>query len=133
MKLLDTTFLVDHQRGVPAVADYLRHHEGSGEDLATTTVNLKEVAVGKLLTEEPTPTAEEVAADFGWLDVLPYRREHALEAAAIEAGLRRTDDYEPRLSADILIAGAAKSEDAAVVTRDDDYLRRIPGVEVETY
>ena len=133
MKLLDTTFLVDHQRGEDAVARFLEDCEEKGETLVTSSINLKEIAVGKILVEEPTPTVEEVLADFGWLEVEPFSQRHALESARIEAELRGAGSYEPELAADILIAGVARSLKAPVVTRNTDDFEKFDGVSVEEY
>jgi len=133
MKLLDTMFLVDHQRGDESVARFLEDHEERGETLVTSSINLKEIAVGKFLVEETTPSAEEVLADFGWLEVEPFSRKHALEAARVEAELRDSDDYEPELAADILIAGVARSLDTPVVTRNTDDFEKFDGVSVKEY
>jgi predicted nucleic acid-binding protein len=133
MKLLDTTFLVDHQRGEDAIARFLEDCDDRGETLVTSSINLKEIAVGKFLVEEPTPDVNDVIADFGWLEVEPFSRKHALEAARIEAELRESDEYEPELSADILIAGVARSLDAPVVTRNTDDFEKFDGVSVKEY
>jgi predicted nucleic acid-binding protein len=133
MKLLDTTFLVDHQRGEEAVARFLEDCDDRDETLITSSINLKEIAVGKILVEEPKPSIEDVLADFGWLEVEPFSQRHALEAARIESELRESDDYEPELAADILIAGVARSLDVPVVTRNTDDFETFDGVSVEEY
>lgn len=132
MKLLDTTFLVDHQRGQEGVAEFLEEQEEEGEELVTSSINLKEIAVGKIMVEEPTPTFEDILSDFGWLTVEPFDEAQAIEAARIEAELREGDEYEPSLSADILIAGVAQDLDVPVVTRNVSDFEQI-GVEVQSY
>ncbi|MCX2819148.1 PIN domain-containing protein [Haladaptatus sp. F3-133] len=131
MKLLDTTFLVDHQRGDEDVAEFLERQD-SNEKLVTSSINLKEIAVGKMMVEDPIPSFDDVLADFGWLTVEPFDGTQALEAARIEAKLRGSGDYEPNLSADILIAGVARGIGAPVVTRNVSDFERI-GVDVEGY
>jgi len=132
MKLLDTTFLVDHHRGEEAVERFLEDLD-EGETLVTPSINLKEIAVGKFLVEEPTPDVNDVLADFGWLEVEPFTEKHALEAARIEAELRESGSYEPELAADILIVGVARSLDARIVTRNTDDFETFDGVSVEDY
>jgi len=132
MKLLDTTFLVDHQRGDEDVAEFLEEQENSNEKLVTSSINLKEIAVGKMMVEDPTPSFDDVLADFGWLTVEPFDETQALEAARIEAELRGSGDYEPDLSADILIAGVARDLNAPVVTRNISDFEKI-GVDIERY
>ncbi|MDY6775089.1 MAG: PIN domain-containing protein [Halobacteria archaeon] len=133
MKLLDTTFLVDHQRGDEGVARFLEESEETNDVLVTSSVNLKEIAVGKILVETPTPGVDEVLSDFRWLEVEPFTESHALEAARIEAELRSSDDYDPDLAADILIAGVARSLNAPVVTRNSSDFGVFDGVETEAY
>jgi predicted nucleic acid-binding protein len=132
MKLLDTTFLVDHQRGKEEVAEFLKEQKTEGEELVTSSINLKEIAVGKMTVEEPTPSFEEVLSDFGWLTVQAFDEEQALETARIEAELRESGEYDPDLSADILIAGVARSLNCPVVTRNLSDFEQI-GVETEDY
>ena len=131
MKLLDTTFLVDHQRGDEDVAEFLERQD-SNEKLVTSSINLKEIAVGKMMVEEPTPRFDDVLADFGWLTVEPFDETQALEAARVETELRDSGDYESDLSADILIAGVARDLNAPVVTRNISDFKKI-GVDVERY
>jgi len=131
MKLLDTTFLVDHQRGNENVAEFLERQD-SNENLVMSSINLKEIAVGKIMVEDPTPSFDNVLSDFGWLTVEPFDEAHALEAARIEAELRDSGDYKPDLSADILIAGVARDIGAPVITRNVSDFETI-GVDTETY
>ena len=133
MKLLDTTFLVDHQRGEDSVARFLESCEKKDETLVTTSINLKEIAVGKFLVEEPTPEINDILADFGWLEVEEFSSTHALEAASIEAELRDSGRYEPELAADVLIAGVARSLNVPVVTRNTADFGEFEGVSVEEY
>jgi predicted nucleic acid-binding protein len=133
MKLLDTTFLVDHQRGEGSVARFLEDCEEKGETLITSSINLKEIAVGRFLVEEPKPSIEDVLADFGWLEVEPFSEKGALEAARIESELRQSDDYEPELAADVLIAGVACSLGAPVVTRNTEDFDTFEVVSIEEY
>ena len=101
--------------------------------MVTSSINLKEIAVGKILVEEPTPTVEEVLADFGWLEAESFSQRHALESARIEAELRGAGSYEPGLAADVLIAGVARSLDAPVVTRNTSDFEKFDGISVEKY
>lgn len=132
MKLLDTTFLVDHQRGDDGVANFLEKSENQSTSLVTSSINLKEIAVGKMVVEDPAPDIDGVLSDFGWLEVKPFTDKDALEAARIEARLREADDHEPGLAADILIAGVARRLNAPVVTRNTSDFERLD-VETETY
>lgn len=133
MKLLDSTFLAHYARGTDVVSEYLSEHEG--EQFVTSTINIKEIAVGAHLVDDPT--LEEVLTDFGWVDIRPFSAEHAYFAGEIEAQLQ--DDPEVRqdrinaLMGDVLIAGVAMALDAPVVTQNVDDFELFDGLSVETY
>lgn len=133
MKLLDSTFLAHHARGTEAVAEYLSAHED--EELVTSTINVKEIAVGAHTVSDPT--REELLADFGWVRILPFTAEHAYVAGKIEAGLRADSDIQQdrinSLMGDLLIAGVARTIDAPVVTRNVEDFELFDGVSVEEY
>ena len=132
-KLLDTTFLIHYWAGRDAVASYLDAHEDEATFL-TTTINLKEIAVGRKLQGELDPA--EIQATFDWLDVVPFRPEHAFVAAELEAPLHddgTTDRAEVNsLAADVLVAAVAEAADATVVTRNVADFERL-GVGAERY
>lgn len=132
MKLLDTTFLAHYYRGTDRVAEYLSSHDDT-EDLCTTTINIKEIAVG-LSAIDADPTPEQFDAELGWLRIVPFETRHAVEAAALEAELpeKENQDKINSLPGDLLIGGAARALDATVVTdnvADFEFL----GVPVESY
>lgn len=132
-KLLDTTFLIHYLAGRDSVASYLDAHE---EDTAflTTTINLKEIAVGRRLQDELDPA--EMRATFDWLEIVPFRPEHAFAAAKLEAPLHADEatnrDEVNSLAADVLVAAVADAADATVVTRNQSDFERL-GVDAETY
>lgn len=133
-KLLDTTFLVHYWAGTPAVANYLDEQADSTE-FVTTTINLKEIAVGRKLQGEFDPF--EIRSTFDWIDIVSFDADHALIAGELEATLRRGDDHNQdkinSLAADLLIAGVARDLDIPVVTRNVDDFELFDGVEVERY
>jgi predicted nucleic acid-binding protein len=75
---------------------------------------------------------EDVLADFAWLEVKPFGKGDAVEAARIEADLRESEEYTPNLAADVLIAGVARRLEAPVVTRNVSDFEKL-GVETEGY
>lgn len=132
-KLLDTTFLIHYWAGRDAVASYLDAHEDDATFL-TTTINLKEIAVGRRLQGELDPA--EIRATFDWLEIHPFRPEHAFAAADLEAPLH-DDETTNRaevnsLAADVLVAAVAETTDATVVTRNTADFERL-GVDTEPY
>lgn len=133
MKLLDTTFLIHYWAGRDAVGEYLERHEES--EFATTTLNLKEIAVGRDLQGELD--RHEILSTFEWVDVVPFRTEHAFVAGQLEADLHRDRDVNQdrinSLTGDVLIAAVARERGATVVTRNVDDFERFEGVSVEAY
>lgn len=133
MKLLDSTFLAHYARGADAVSTYLTEH--GGEQFVTSTINIKEIAVGAHLVGEPTH--EGILTDFGWVDIRPFSTEHAYFAGEIEARLQDNPEFRQdrinSLMGDILIAGVATALDAPIVTRNVEDFDMFDGVSVETY
>lgn len=80
MKLLDTTFLIQYWAGREAVEDYLETHEE--EEFVTTTLNIKEIAVGRAIQEKLDPY--EIHSIFGWTTIIPFQAEHAFAAGESE-------------------------------------------------
>jgi predicted nucleic acid-binding protein len=129
MKAADTTVLIDHARGDPALETYLDDH--ADETLVVPTIAFHELAVGEALTREESKEA--VLANLGGFDVRPFTSDHAYESATIESDLRQRGAYDTSLSDDILIAGVARSLSVPVVTRNTDHFESFEGVTVESY
>lgn len=132
MKLLDTTFLIHYWGGVDATAEYLETHEK--EQFVTTTLNLKELAVGRALQD--VLDRNEIEATFDWVTILPFESEHAYVAGVLEAELRREENiHESKINAltgDLLIGAVARTAGATVVTRNvADF--ELLGVPVDSY
>lgn len=132
MKLLDTTFLIHYWGGFEATAEYLDANEE--ETFVTTTLNVKELAVGRALQGQLD--RNEIRSTFDWVTVLPFESEHAYVAGVLEAELRRNDSLNQdglnALAGDLLIAAVAESENATVVTRNTRDFEML-GVPVEAY
>ena len=132
-KLLDTTILIHHWAGRESVAEYLES-QAEGTEYATTTINLKEIAVGRKLTGEFDPV--EIRAQFEWVRVVPITVEIAWEVAEIESQLYRDEDVDQdrneSVAANAIIAGVASELGATVVTENVEDFERL-GVDVEGY
>lgn len=133
MKLLDTTFLIHYWGGDDAVASYLAAHEDS--EFITTTLNIKEIAVGRELQGQLS--RPEIRSAFDWLRIVPFEADHAFLAGELEATLHRDEsvnqDKINALGGDLLIAAVAKEQNATVVTENTDDFDRFDGVSVEGY
>jgi predicted nucleic acid-binding protein len=132
MKLLDTTFLIDYLSGDAGVESYLETYEDG--DLVTTTINIKELAVGAQIAGDGSK--HDLLSRFGWLRIHPFTVDHAILAGQIESDLRadgaisseRIDD----LTGDILIAAVAADADGTVITRNTTDFE-VLGVDTERY
>ncbi|MEY7851228.1 type II toxin-antitoxin system VapC family toxin [Natrarchaeobius sp. A-rgal3] len=133
VKLLDTTFLIHHWGGYPEVKSYLESQPNETEYI-TTTLNLKEIAVGRKLVGRFNP--EEIRAQFEWVRTVPITSTTAWEIADVEAPLHRDEttnrDRINALAADAVVAGAAIEHEATVVSNNVDDFRAL-GVPVESY
>ena len=133
MKLLDTTFLIHYWAGHESVEDYLETHEEA--EFLTTTLNIKEIAVGRALQDNLDPY--EIHAIFRWVTIIPFRAEHAFTAGKLEAALHQNErinrDKINSRAGDLLIASVAKEVGATVVTQNTDDFEIFDGVSVENY
>ena len=133
MKLLDTTFLIHYWAGREDVRDYLEQNEEF--ELTTTTLNIKEIAVGRAIQDELDQ--HEILETFDWVNIIPFQTEHAFLAGQIEAELHRDEsvnqDKINSLAGDVLIAAVAKETGATVVTENTDDFESLGDVSVETY
>ncbi len=133
MKLLDTTFLIHYWAGREAVKHYLETQEE--EEFVTTTLNIKEIAVGREIQGMLDPV--EVQTTFEWTTILPFQMEHAFILGELEAKFHQDkninqDKINP-LSGDLLIAAVAKEAGATVVTKNTDDFQLFDEVSVESY
>ena len=133
MKLLDTTFLIHYWAGRESARDYLERNEKF--ELITTTLNIKEIAVGRAL--QGKLDRHEILETFDWLNIIPFQTEHAFLAGQVEAQLHRDEsvnqDKINSLAGDVLIAAVAKETGATVVTENTDDFEFLSDVSVETY
>ncbi len=133
MKLLDTTFLIHYWAGRESAGEYLDSHEES--EFVTTTLNIKEIAVGRELQGQLD--RHEIEERFDWVEILPFRTDHAIRAGQLEAELHRDEsvnqDKINALAGDLLIAAVAKETGATVVTENVADFEFFDGVSAESY
>ena len=105
-----------------------------GTEYLTTTINLKEIAVGRKLVGEFDPV--EIQSQFEWVRVVPITPASAWAIAEIESDLHQADEVNRdrinALAGDAIIAGVAADLDATVVTDNVDDFETL-GVPTETY
>ncbi|MFB6253203.1 MAG: type II toxin-antitoxin system VapC family toxin [Halobacteriaceae archaeon] len=133
MKLLDTTFLIHYWAGSDEVKEYLETNDEA--EFATTTINIKEVAVGRALQDQLNPY--DLQSTFQWLTIIPFQVTHAFVAAELEAKLHRNENINQdkinAVAGDVLIAAVAKQIDATVVTQNSNDFELFEDVSIETY
>lgn len=133
MKLLDTTFLIQYWAGDEDTKEYLTQNEES--EFITTTLNIKEIAVGREL--QGKRNRHEILSTFDWVSIVPFRTEHAFIAGTLEAQLHRDENVNQdkinSLTGDVLIAAVAKETGATVVTENTDDFEIFSNVSVDPY
>jgi tRNA(fMet)-specific endonuclease VapC len=131
MKLLDTSVLVDIDRG--GVAERVATLDDTGRH-AISIVTVTELQLGVEIQYEQGTASQQAAADdlarlLARFDVLPITRPIATKAARVIASLqergRQLDDLH-----DVYIAATALTRELPVVTANLDHFERIDGLDV---
>jgi len=128
---LDTTFLIDLLRDLPAALERARKFEETHCDLSTTSVNVFELHIGAVRSESAKrmTTLEALLAD---LRILGLGRREAEEAASIMVNLaKKGQPIEVRhaLIAGCMLANAYPS----ILTRNTRDFERITKIETLSY
>ena len=122
--LLDTTVLIDHNRGKPSAVELVRQLFSEPNDLFVCDAVVAEAMSGG--------SDAELVAIRALIQALEYVSTHPDAAAWAGASRRRLRHSSPRRLGDALIAGVAWFNDAIVVTRNPvDF--EIQGVRVLGY
>ena len=128
---LDTTFLIDHLRGLPDAVHKADELKEAGSYLCTTPINAFELYIGAERSQRPRglTALEGLLAD---IQILSFGKEEAQEAASIIADLMRKGKMiEMR---DALIAGCMLNNGCtSIVTRNVGDFSRIEKLEVIEY
>lgn len=126
MKLLETSYLVDYERGREDARTYFEAHEH--ETLAASTVSMFELAFG--VVWDADGDLGELRDSLRWVDFLEFSVPDALAAAGIQAELQADGDRLP--IGDLMIAGVARNRAATLVT-SDEHFERIDGLSVQDH
>jgi tRNA(fMet)-specific endonuclease VapC len=128
---LDTTFLIDHLRGLPDAVHKAGEMKETGSYLCTTPINAFELYIGAERSQRPRDftALEGLLAD---IQILSFGKGEAQEAASIIADLMRKGKMiEMR---DALIAGCMlKNGCITIITRNVGDFSRIEKLEVIEY
>lgn len=127
--LLDTTFLVDLERGVPGAVVLL----GEEDDVAIAAVTAAELMLGvELATPEHRDTRRgRVQSVLQSTPVIDYDLGVAAAHAALLAEVRRAG--RPRGAHDLMVAATARRTGRTVVSADRSAFTELSGVEVLGY
>lgn len=122
--LLDTTFLIDAERGAADLDDLI----GDDDDVAIAAITLAELTVGvELATTRQRPRrqlyVDEIAAA---IPILPYDEAVAIHHANLLVAVRRTG--RPLGAHDLIIAATAGVAGRTVVSADRRAFDGLPGV-----
>lgn len=122
--LLDTTFLIDAERGGIDPDDAI----DDDDDVAIAAVTVAELIVGVKLASRKQRTARQAYVDaiIESLPIIAYDRGVAVEHAELLAAVRTQG--RPRGAHDLLIAATARATRRTVVTADQAAFADLPGV-----
>lgn len=127
--LLDTTFLIDTERG-DAELDGLIADE---DDVAVAAITIAELRVGVLLADQRRRADRAAFLEMvrGAMPVVDYDLGVAGVHADLLAHERRSG--RPRGAHDLIIAATARATGRHVVTADSEAFEELPGVEVHLH
>lgn len=122
--LLDTTFLVDAERGNEALDELI----ADDDDVAIAAITVAELTVGvRLASARERPRRQSYVEELVTsIPVLPYDEIVALEHANLLVAVRRAG--RPRGAHDLIIAATALSAGRTVVSADRRAFDGLPGV-----
>ena len=122
--LLDTTFLIDAERGGGELDDAI----DDADDVAIAAVTVAELLVGVRLASGKRRDARKVYVEdiLESLPIIAYDRNVAIEHAELLVAVRKQG--RPRGAHDLLIAATARATDRIIVTADYEAFTDLPGV-----
>lgn len=127
--LLDTTFLIDAERGGFGLDDVI----ADDDDVAVAAITIAELRVGVLLADDRRRGDRSgfLAAVRSGLPVIGYDDDVAEVHGDLLAHVRRSGA--PRGAHDLIIAATARATGRGVVTADRSAFQGLPGVEVHQH
>jgi tRNA(fMet)-specific endonuclease VapC len=127
--LLDTTFLVDAERGDFVLDDVIDDED----EVAIAAISVAELLVGVKLSSGRRRRSRQAYADdiIDSLRIIPYDTSIAREHADLLAAVRKVG--RPRGAHDLIIAATARATNRAVVTSDTRAFIDLPGVVISSH
>jgi tRNA(fMet)-specific endonuclease VapC len=122
--LLDTTFLIDRERGATELEDLI----GDDDDVAIAAVTLAELTVGVELARTRQRARRQSFVDdiAASIPILPYDERVASRHASLLVAVRR--EGRPRGAHDLIIAATAATAGRVIVSADRSAFDNLPGV-----
>jgi tRNA(fMet)-specific endonuclease VapC len=122
--LLDTTFLIDAERGTTGLDELI----GDDDDVAIAAITIAELIVGvDLASARQRPRRRSYVDDIvSSIPILPYDAAVALHHAKLLVAVRRSG--RPRGAHDLVIAATAAAAGRILVTADRRAFDELPGV-----
>jgi len=128
--ILDSSFLIDIQNGIPAAVDTIDEIESAGRPLRVPHVVVYELYIGVGKGTQSAQNRARIDAVLGSLTLEPTTLEIVRRAGELEGSLQQHDQAVGAV--DAIVAATARRDDEPVVTADDHFAR-IDGVEVVSY
>lgn len=127
--LLDTTFLIDAERGDVDIDQVIDDED----DVAIAAVTIAEMLVGVGLASGKRRDARRAYVDeiLESLPIIAYDRKVAVEHAELLIAVRAQG--RPRGAHDLLIAATARATDRRIVTADRKAFTDLPGVAASSH
>ena len=127
--LLDTTFLIDAERGKSDLDEVIDEED----DVAIAAITVAELLVGVELASGKRRSARQAYAEevIESLPTIPYDIGVAREHAELLAAVRRAG--RPRGAHDLLIAATARATGRTVVTSDAGAFTDLPAVAIHSH
>lgn len=122
--LLDTTFLIDAERGTNELDELI----GDSDDAAIAAVTLAELTVGiQLASPRQRPRRQAYVDDIAAsIPILPYDETVARHHASLLVAVRQAG--QPRGAHDLIIAATAAASGRTIVSADRRAFDGLPGV-----
>lgn len=129
MYVLDTNTLIYFFRGQGRVADHLLSTPPN--DVAIPAISVYELEVGIAKSTQPAKRRRQFDELLDAVQVLPFDRAAANEAARVRAALEKRG--QPIGPLDTLIAGTTLAHKATLVTRNEREFSRVPKLRLEDW
>ena len=126
MKLLDTSYLVDYERGREDARSHFQDH--ADEPQTASTISMFELAFG--VVRDAGRELDELRESLTWVEFLDFSVEDAIEGARILAELQEDGTRIP--IPEVMIAGVARNHGATLVAVDDHF-ESIEGLPVDRH